>query len=700
MNLSQLEEQYGLPPGLLAAIQGAEGSGPTSVSPKGAVGTFQFMPATAKAYGLTDPTDPEASAVAAAKYMADAMRRYKTSDPRVLMAEYNGGPRQAQAVLAGREPPARETQNYIKKAPAADPMNWLRANAPAQPSAASDDGMAWLRANAPQTSPQRAKEPSTDDIQRAMLTRNIASAAPFGISPDMAMGARQVLDAGAQMAARGLTAVTSPESGIGQWARQQQQATERANQTALDQYNSTYAPQAFPGSDAMRVVGQALATAPVLPLRAASGMIAATAQGAGLGAATSALTPTYNAGDDFWQQKLAQAKQGAKLGAIAGGGLNVLGRVISPNTSAAVKTMMDENITPTLGQTLGGVFKTAEEKAASLPIVGDAIRYAQGKGLVDFNRAVYDRILAPIGQKYEGPIGQEGIAKVGDRLSSAYDDVLNTIPMVAVDKPFGAQTLQLQQMAKSLPPQQAQRFNDIVQGEVWNRLTPAGTLSGTSMKEMESKLGQIAKGYRGSPDFDTRQLGAAVSQVQANLRAMVARQFPDQAQTLQAVNQGWSQLTQLERAANTAAVAKREGIITPSDYLRAIKQSDNSVRDRAFARGEMKNQDFAQAADQVLSNKYPDSGTAGRALFNAGVAGAGAYFTPGVLAGLGAASLPYLPGMRQLVATALARRPDFAGLLAAPLKQAAPYLGMAAPMGLPRPRIGGLLELANGPDQQ
>jgi hypothetical protein len=148
MTLDDLEQQYGLPPGLLAAIRGAEGSGPTAVSPKGAKGTFQFMPETAQAYGLTDPTNTDAAAQAAARYMSDAMQRYGTNDPKVLMAEYNGGPRQAKAVLAGSQPPARETQNYIKKAPMPTDyeMDWLRKNAPQQ---SGGDEMAWLRANAP-----------------------------------------------------------------------------------------------------------------------------------------------------------------------------------------------------------------------------------------------------------------------------------------------------------------------------------------------------------------------------------------------------------------------------------------------------------------------------------------------------------------------------------------------------------------------
>jgi hypothetical protein len=121
VDLAALEDRHGLPKGLLNAIKTAEGSGAQSVSAKGARGVFQFMPATAKAYGLTDPTDEAASADAAARYMRWAKDTYKTDDPRVLSAEFNGGPTAARAVLAGKEPPALETRNYIKKVKASMP---------------------------------------------------------------------------------------------------------------------------------------------------------------------------------------------------------------------------------------------------------------------------------------------------------------------------------------------------------------------------------------------------------------------------------------------------------------------------------------------------------------------------------------------------------------------------------------------------
>ena len=584
-----------------------------------------------------------------------------------------------------------------------DPMDWLRANAPAQ--GEDDSAMGWLRSNAPAGKKWQASPRVTeDDVRRAMLNRSITPS-PLGLGPDVVMGARQVVDAGAQMLTRGLESGANAfatrgylPQGAAQFMAGQRQNVEGINQQALDEYSRNFAPDASPGSGIARVAGQALATMPMLPMRAAAGIAGAAAQGAGIGAATSALTPIYNAGDDFWRQKLGQAGQGAKLGAITGGGLGMAGRIISPNTSTEVKALMQEGVTPTLGQTLGGLFKTAEEKATSLPILGDAIRYAQGKGLVDLNRAIYNRILAPLGQKYDGPVGQEGIAKVGDKLSQAYETTLARMGPSPLTNEFTRGVEQLRSMLSSRPDA-LKTFDAILDNEVWQRFTSANTMTPSAMKAADSAIGTAARDYMARGNADQAMAARALSELQRGLRQMAADANPQQAYALNAIDRGWAQLVQLENAGKSVKVARNEGIVSPPDFLRAIKAGDTSARDRVFSRGEMMNQDLAQAADKVLSSKYPDSGTTGRALFNVGITGLGAWLRPETIAGLGAASVPYLPGARQMVAALLARRPQFAGLLGTPLKQAAPYVGMSAPLALPGPRPMGLLELAGMPNQ-
>lgn len=110
LNLSELERQNGLPSGILSAVMQKESGGnPNEVPPKGAVGLFQFMPATAKQYGI-DPRDPQQSAQAAAKMLGELNRKYN-GDIEKALAGYNWG--QGNVDLIGMKKAPAETRKYI-----------------------------------------------------------------------------------------------------------------------------------------------------------------------------------------------------------------------------------------------------------------------------------------------------------------------------------------------------------------------------------------------------------------------------------------------------------------------------------------------------------------------------------------------------------------------------------------------------------
>ena len=62
---------------------------PTAVSPKGAVGVFQLMPATAAGLGV-DPTDPAANIFGGVSYLSQLQNQF--GDPVAALAAYNWGP--------------------------------------------------------------------------------------------------------------------------------------------------------------------------------------------------------------------------------------------------------------------------------------------------------------------------------------------------------------------------------------------------------------------------------------------------------------------------------------------------------------------------------------------------------------------------------------------------------------------------------
>lgn len=97
----------------LRAIAHAEsGFDAKAVSPKGAQGVMQLMPATARDYGVTDPHSPSQSIDAGARHLRTLLRRYR-GDLVLAAAAYNAGA----GVVAryGGVPPYRETREYVAK---------------------------------------------------------------------------------------------------------------------------------------------------------------------------------------------------------------------------------------------------------------------------------------------------------------------------------------------------------------------------------------------------------------------------------------------------------------------------------------------------------------------------------------------------------------------------------------------------------
>lgn len=110
----QAAETYGVPPEILLGIKNAgEKSNSTQTSPAGARGVMQFMPATAREMGLTDPTDPLASIDAGARYLRKLHNAYGSWDAAV--AHYNGGGAQAAIVRGGGKPTIPETAAYLER---------------------------------------------------------------------------------------------------------------------------------------------------------------------------------------------------------------------------------------------------------------------------------------------------------------------------------------------------------------------------------------------------------------------------------------------------------------------------------------------------------------------------------------------------------------------------------------------------------
>ena len=102
--------RYGVDPSVLAAMAKQEsGFNSQAVSPAGAQGLMQFMPATAKGLGV-NALDPTSAIDGAARYLSSLTKQFGSTD--LALAAYNAGP--GTVSRYGGMPPYSETQNYVR----------------------------------------------------------------------------------------------------------------------------------------------------------------------------------------------------------------------------------------------------------------------------------------------------------------------------------------------------------------------------------------------------------------------------------------------------------------------------------------------------------------------------------------------------------------------------------------------------------
>jgi soluble lytic murein transglycosylase-like protein len=106
-------DRNGLSPDLVrAVIQVESGFNPYAISPKGAMGLMQLMPATASELGVRNPFHPEENIRGGVVYLRRLMDKFD-NDVSLALAAYNAGPNAVDRYDG--VPPYRETKDYVKK---------------------------------------------------------------------------------------------------------------------------------------------------------------------------------------------------------------------------------------------------------------------------------------------------------------------------------------------------------------------------------------------------------------------------------------------------------------------------------------------------------------------------------------------------------------------------------------------------------
>ncbi|MBH9642337.1 transglycosylase SLT domain-containing protein [Burkholderia vietnamiensis] len=698
--------QYAVPPLLLAAVQRTEsgsGDNPAIVGPKPAIGgddraqgIMQIMGANAKAAGI-DPTDPVQAVNWAAQNMAQLYKRYGNWDD-VVRAYHGGtntknwGPRTNayyQKVSANFQPGSATAQQAM-------PQNTQDAGlmdpfADAAPAAAQGPARAPARQPIASAQPQTPQlldpfadaAPSNAPVAPAQpnAPQSHSSIAAFGAGlghgfGSTVLGAQQLLGKGLQQ--------FDATKGAGDWLVSD--ATQGAKNLDADYagYQQTNPVAAGAGN-----IGGQVAPALLLPggqaqiARIGSGvgrLAARSAVGAAQGSVMGATQPVVNDGQDFAQQKLSQIGAGAAGGALGAPVGAAIGRVLAPVGSAAVTALRNAGITPTIGQMLGPVASNLEQKATSLPLAGNLINSGRQQAVQQFNRAVGNDALAPIGETLPNNVraGADMVQHVQQTIGQRYQDIARN-GRVVMDAPLQKDIATLQAGIAQDAPALAGRFNNIVNNQLTGK--NGGNLTGDQWASTRSMINQQIRNHSGfNASSDDRVMADYLQQLQDSITSN-AEHYSAQSvqQQLGQANAAWARYKALEKAAGMKGAQAYDNVFTPNQYLSASRAGQTAAQRATSSSGQgFPAQNLAQTAQSVLGNTVPDSGTAGRLGVMDLLAGGGALANPATALKVGALALPYAPGVRNVMPALVASRP-------AAVRAAAPVARRLGPV------IGGML---------
>jgi hypothetical protein len=592
---ASLEDQYKLPKGTLDAIVGTERSGDTQTSPKGAKGRFQFMPETAKAYGV-NPEDPISSAHGAAKYISDLAKEYGSIQAAV--AHYNGGGVSAKAILAGNPAPYDETRKYLtsfNSKLSIDPQdeeNAILTSGKVTVSGAS------LGIDPSDEVPKKAIDTSTMSNPELFKSGLVNSA-----KTTMA-GVGQALDPLALQLEKSFNKMQQETGGNtrrGRFMEQLQKTfgTPTAEEVALQRpeeirnireenkaINQTNAGLA---GNVVGDIGQAV----VLP----GGTLVKTGlSGMALGAAQ----PVTEG-----ESRIANAVGGGAAGLLGQAGVNVLGRIAEPvvknlskQAEKSIQALKDAGVPLDLAQETGSkVMGWAKRLTSDNPFTG-----ARNQAFEEAQNNAYTRAISKTMGEDAERITPEVLKNAKTRLGDNYDYLFDNNG-VRVTRSFQKDLSELRDASEKVMPEGQKGITNIVNDILEKSKTNMGHLDGKQYQAIKQQLSAMEAqgGTAGHYAGELREkLFAGLSDTIEKLGN------PKDLELLKITNKQYGNMKKIE----DIALKDADGHVSASKLYNSLttKSKRNS-----FYQDDPELAKLATAGKSVLPEKMPNSGTIARA---------------------------------------------------------------------------------------
>ena len=592
---ASLEDQYNLPQGILSSVKGAENSRTSDVSPKGATGTFQFMPATAKAYNV-DTNDDISSATGAAQYLGDLIKQYD-GNISAAVAHYNGGTKAGKEVASGNLPPAKETRDYLTKVHSSLPINQADIKWDSQDPATSNNQLDINQNNINQADIKWDETPiaiaSNPDFQKKVSERAMAEKpwyekfnAGLGKSAlDFGQGVKQVLDIPAKYAEEQIT-------GGNTVAKSAEQTQKEINQEKVNSESLMNTGAGMAGN----ISGNVLQYATGGKLLNANTYKGAAALGTILGG----LRPTA---DD----------ESHIFNALAEGGLNVAGMGIVDSVGRIAQPV--KNVLNNIGQKAVQTLKDAGVPLDAAQATGSTILQKLKTGLSDnfltagaqsefseTQKVAYNKAIAKTMGEDSTHITPTEIQNAKNRLGENYDAIVSRND-IRLDSTLKNHLSNIGDEAQHvLIPE---HYN-IVQKQIDNILSKAkqngGSLDGTQYQSIKKVLDKLSNNANSDVSGYAKELKESL--LDGLTRNAEATGNTADIALLKETNKQYGNMKKIENVADFST-----GNISPSKLYNSLKTKSNRY---SFYQEDPQLADLARSGSVILNEKTPNSGTASR----------------------------------------------------------------------------------------
>jgi hypothetical protein len=226
--------------------------------------------------------------------------------------------------------------------------------------------------------------------------------------------------------------------------------------------------------------------------------------------------------------------------------------------------------------------------------------------------------LEPIGGDVGNKVGQEAIEEAQNLVSQAYTKALSGVGVVP-DQVFTRDLSSALGGVRSLKRVGPEILDDVV--DILRPYDADPMLSGEAIDTISRELRTLKAAYRQDPRFTavTKQ----VDRVERAIFDLADRQASGKIPEYMRARQAYRRLSTLEDAV-LKAQNQTDGVFTAAQLGRADTANTKKFGGkRAAARGDPPFNDLQQAGQEVLPNKVPDSGTAGRVLIPLAALGVG-----------------------------------------------------------------------------